>query len=899
MKPSLFLLLVLLAPVFSVAQVQVTALRVNQLVAPMGLDEAPRFSWQLSSARRSVRQSGCEIEVVLGKKSIWKSGTLATSESHLLAYGGPALQSDSRYQWRVRVRDDQNAWSPWSEWASFHTGLLQPGDWQAAWIGPGYEEPASRPSPLLRKAFRLKGKIQSATLFVTAQGLYEAHLNGQRVGDAWFTPGWTSYSKRIQYQAFDVTSLLTPGDNALGVMLGSGWFRGYLGWEDQKDNYGNSLGLLAQLEIVYADVTRSRVVSDGSWTSSTGEILSSEIYHGEHIDARRQQPGWTMPGFRETNWQPVALLATPAARIVGTDNGLIRRRETFRPQSIIHTASGKTIFDFGQNLVGYVEVTAKGQPGDSIVLRHVEVLDKNGEPYFESLRSARQKNVYVLAGTGKPETFHPHFSWQGFRYVVVESYPGMLNEEAFKAVALYSDMPLTGDFSCSDSLVNRLQQNIQWGQRGNFLDVPTDCPQRDERMGWTGDAQVFARTAAFNFDVAAFFGKWLEDVALDQRPDGAVPFVVPNVLGEQAAGSTGWGEAATVIPWTMYLAYGDKQVLEKQYASMAAWVDFMTGKSQNDLWNTGFHFGDWLFYSVNDDRMGTSAITDRAYIAQCFWAASTDIVAKSARLLGKNEDAARYEQLARRIREAFVKEYLTPNGATVSNTQTSYVLALQFDMVPEAMRPAMAQRLVNNIRSYENHLTTGFLGTPYLCHVLSRFGHTDVAYDLLMQKTYPSWLYPVTMGATTIWERWDGMKTDSTFQNPGMNSFNHYAYGAVGDWLYRVVAGIDTDEQQTGYRSIRFEPRPGGGLTRAEASLQSPYGLISSGWVIENGRFTLTLRVPPNTTAGLVLPPQAGSDVTESGLPLSQATGIKATGPGQYQLASGVYRFSTSWTPNP
>jgi len=443
-------------------------------------------------------------------------------------------------------------------------------------------------------------------------------------------------------------------------------------------------------------------------------------------------------------------------------------------------------------------------------------------------------------------------------------------------------------------LINQLHHNIQWGQRGNFLDVPTDCPQRDERLGWTGDAQAFSRTAAFNFGVNNFFAKWLKDLAADQV-NGGVPHVVPNVLGAGSIGSAGWADAATIIPWNMYLAYGDKKILEEQYESMKAWVGFMERNSTNSLWNKGFHFGDWLFYRPFDDNDGRAAVTDKYLIAQCFFAHSTELVIKTAKVLGNSTDIAKYTELQKNIKDAFAKEYLTPNGRLVSSTQTAYVLALNFDMLPESLRAQAAEKLVNNVKSYGNHLTTGFLGTPYLCHVLSRFGYTDVAYSLLMQETYPSWLYPVKMGATTIWERWDGIKPDSTFQTPGMNSFNHYAYGAIGDWMYRVVAGLDTDEEMPGYKKVRIKPHIGGKLTHAAATLHTYYGKLHSGWKLENGNLIMEVELPANTTATVFIPAASESSVKENGQSLSGNKEIQVLESGngyvQVMIGSGIYKF--------
>jgi alpha-L-rhamnosidase len=478
---------------------------------------------------------------------------------------------------------------------------------------------------------------------------------------------------------------------------------------------------------------------------------------------------------------------------------------------------------------------------------------------------------------------------------MVEGYPGEINPDNFTAVALYSDMQPTGTFTCSHPMLNQLQHNIQWGQRGNFLDVPTDCPQRDERLGWTGDAQAFSRTAAFNFGVNNFFAKWLHDVAADQRPDGLVPSVIPNVLGPNSGGSTGWADVCTILPWNMYLAYGDKRILQDQYKSMKAWIGYMQSQSKNDLWQTGFHYGDWLFYRPFDDNDGKSAVTDKYLIAQCFYAHSIQLVINTAKELGKTEDIAAYEDLLQKIKAAFVKEYLTPNGRLVSGTQTAYVLALQFDMLPEALRAQAAARLVENIKSYNNHLTTGFLGTPYLCHVLSRFGYTDIAYTLLLQKTYPSWLYPVKMGATTIWERWDGEKPDSTFQTPGMNSFNHYAYGAIGDWMYRVIAGLDTYVDGPGYKHIKIQPHTGGGLTHAAATLQTYYGTVSSSWTTNGSDLTMDVEIPANTSADIYLPASPESAITENGTALSARKDVQVTSSDdQYvvvKAGSGKYHF--------
>lgn len=880
------------------AQVTVSSLLTEGLVNPLGIDHAqPRFSWMLKGNQRGIQQSAYQIEVRAGStkgKIWWQSGTVASDSSVLVTYKGKPLVSGENYFWRVRVWDQQKKASAWSEWAYWHTGALEPGFWQAKWIGVASEE-AGRPSPILRKSFTTgKKKIRSAFAYITSLGMYEALLNGKRVGDAYLTPGWTSYDKRLQYQVYEVTGLLKAGENVAGVSLGSGWYRSAIGWAGQVDFYGKELALFFQLKITYSDGSTELIRSDENWKSSTAEIRYSEIYDGETIDANKKQPGWATAGFNEKGWAPVKIMPAYNKPLVATENEPVKKREVLKPVKFITTPAGEKVLDFGQNMVGLVQVKIQGNKGDTIKISHAEVLDKKGNFYTENLRTAKQLNQYVLSGNGI-ETFEPHFTWQGFRYIRIEGLKNDPNPSDYTAYALYSDMKQTGNFETSNPLINQLQKNIQWGQRGNFLDVPTDCPQRDERLGWTGDAQAFYRTATFNFDVRAFFAKWLKDLALDQNAEGAVPFVVPNVLGDGAVGSTGWADAATIIPWQQWVVYGDLRTLNQQYPSMQAWIKFMQSKSKNNLWNTGFHFGDWLFYRPDDDTDGRSAITDKYLIAQCFFAYSTQLTIQAAEVLGKTDDVEKYRALLNDIKKAFVNEYLTPNGRLVSSSQTAYVLALQFDMLPEHLRQQAADRLAENVKSYGNHLTTGFLGTPYLCNVLSRFGHEETAYTLLLQENYPSWLYPVKMGATTIWERWDGQKPDSSFQNAGMNSFNHYAYGAIGEWMYAYITGIRANPAHPGYKEFEIKPHPGGKLSYAKASLLTSYGLLETGWKEESDQLILDVTVPPNTSAVVYLKTSTAANITESGKALLGRTDLAPMGQQQgyipVRIGSGTYRF--------
>jgi alpha-L-rhamnosidase len=884
---------------------EVVALRVEYQENPVGIDvRLPRMGWQLRSGARGVVQSAYHVRVAenerdlrAGRRLVWDSGRVPSAESQHRAYAGPPLQSRRAYHWQVRVWDGEGNASPWSEPASWEMGLLDPGDWRASWIEAGLPEDAKTPLPLLRRAFTLRGQVRQARAYVTSHGLYELTLNGQRVGDQVLAPGWTSYNRRLQYQTYDVTKLLRRGANAVGAMVGNGWYRGQLAWEGHRNIYGDRLGLLLQIHVTYADGREEILASDAQWKAATGPVLSSEIYDGEIYDARLEKAGWAEPGYDDAAWSPVSLANHRKDHLVAPAGPPVRRTQELKPVKVFRTPGGDLVADMGQNMVGWVRLAAEGPAGKTITLRHVEVLDKSGNVYTANLRGAAQMARYTLAGRGR-EVFEPRFTFFGFRYVVVDGYPGELTPGALTGIVVHSDMRGTGAFETSNAMINQLQSNIVWGQKGNFVDVPTDCPQRDERLGWTGDAQVFARTAAFNMDVAGFFTKWLADVAADQMEDGRIPHVVPNVLGGSGSGrpggAAGWGDAAVIIPWTMYLTYGDVRVLERQYPSMARWVEFQRTRAGEDLvWDGDPHFGDWLAFASNaSDYPG--ATTGKDLVATAFFAHSTDLMSRIAGILGKEDDASRYRELLSKIKEAFVHEFVTSTARVGENTQTAYVLALHFDLLPENMRERAAARLAGDVRT-RGHLTTGFLGTPYLCHVLTRYGYLDLAYHLLNRKEYPSWLYPVTQGATTIWERWDGLKPDGTFQDPGMNSFNHYAYGAIGDWMYRVVAGVEIDPAAPAYRHVVIRPRPGGGFTRASAAHETLYGRVASAWETTAAGLELHVTVPPNARATVWVPAASASLVTEDGKPLATGAGIAAVRQDGaavvVEVGSGEYRF--------
>ena len=888
------------------APVALSNLRCEYKVNPLGIDVLrPRLSWQITAEVRGVVQTAYHVRVAaseaeLASDPIWDTGRIESDQSIHVVYEGPSLESGQRYYWQVRVWDGDGSISDWSTPAFWEMGLLDASDWQASWIGPGWDEDVTvpQPVPMLRKTFAVDGNVQSARAYVSALGLYEVELNGRKVGDEVFTPGWTSYDTRIQYQTYDVTDLLQQGENAVGAMLGDGWYRGHMTWSMSRNTYGEDLALLLQLQITYTDGRKQTVSSDASWKAATGPIRRSDLYNGEHYDARLEKPGWSAASYDDSEWTGTRLIEHGKDVLIAPAGPPVRKVEEIKPIAVLSTPAGETVFDMGQNMVGWVRLKVNGNAGSTVTLRHAEVLDKDGNFYTDNLRAAEQTVRYTLKGGGE-EAYEPRFTFMGFRYVAVDGLSGEPSLEDLTGIVVHSDMTPTGSFETSNPLINQLQHNIVWGQKGNFLDVPTDCPQRDERLGWTGDAQVFARTAAFNMDVAGFFTKWLGDLAADQLPNGSIPFVIPDVLtrgSDTGGGATGWADAGIVVPWTLYLVYGDTRILETQYESMKAWISYMRSRAGDDLiWDGDFHFGDWLAYATNlSDYPG--ATTDKDLIATAYFAYSTSLVQRIASILGEEDDATRYAGLAGDVIAAFRREFITANGRVGSNTQTAYALALSFGLMPEGQEAQAAERLVRDVRSFRNHLTTGFLGTPLLSHSLSDHRHLDVAYDLLNQVTYPSWLYPITRGATTIWERWDGIKPDSSFQDAGMNSFNHYAYGAIGEWLYRVVAGLEIDPDESGYKHVIIQPQPGGGLTSARAELNTMYGPTVSAWEIEDGHVQLEATVPPNTHATVRLPGATLAQVTESGQALSADGGItrfyQDEGAVIVEVGSGRYRFA-------
>lgn len=882
-------------------------LRCEHMIDPCGIGTgAPRLSWVISSGERNQVQTAYQVlvasrpELLTEKKADrWNSGKVMSPQSVLVPYQGEALSSRDLCWWKVRIWDRDGKSSSWSQAARFEIGLLSQDDWEAAWIRPDttFKE-YSYPSPMLRRDFSLQKQVRGARLYVSALGLYRASINGKKAGNLVLTPGWTSYKHRVQYQTYDVTNLLNNGNNTLGIMLGNGWYRAFRDPTLQDpENPRYVLAARAQLEVTFTDGSRKVIPSDNSWKASTGPILLSEIYNGEVYDARLEKPGWDRPGYNDSGWTGCQAFDPQKGVMAAVSSPPMRRMEEVSPVGVLVTPEGDTVIDMGQNMVGWVRFRVNCPRGTRIRLRHAEVLDKDGNFYTKNLRQAAQKIVYTCRGGGE-ETYEPFFTYQGFRYVAVSGYPGKVDKNMFTGVVVYSDLEPAGEFSCNDSLINQLQHNIVWGQKSNFLDVPTDCPQRDERLGWTGDAEVFAPTACFNMDCAAFYTKWLADLALEQEKDGRVPSVIPKV--RSSAGASGWADAAVIVPWTVYRQYGDAGILEKQYPSMKAWVEYMRQKAGDRyLWTPeSWHYGDWLaFATTRSDYPG--ATTDKDLLANAYFYHSTDLLRQAATVLGYEDEAEEYGQLMQNIKAAFGNEYLTPNGRLSSNTQTAYVVALSFGLIPGDLEANSAARLAADVNRF-GHLTTGFLGTPELLQVLTRYGYLDEAYMLLYRKKYPSWLYPVTMGATTIWERWDGIKPDGSFQDPHMNSFNHYAYGAVGKWLYSEVAGIGMDPEVPGYKKILIMPHPGDGMNDVKASHMSPYGMISSSWKAGKGQFMLEVNIPVNTTAEIFVP-STGDALMEGGKEMTGVEHVDSPGTDYHFLrvtaGSGRYIFTSPYKP--
>jgi alpha-L-rhamnosidase len=949
-------------------------LRCEYLAEPLAIDAAqPRLSWEMRDARRGAKQTAYQIlvasapeKLVRNEGDLWDSGRVASDRSTQVVYAGKPLRSRMQCHWKLRIWDADGKSSVWSEPAGWSMGLLTAADWKTQWIGgPRPKQLANKaiylPAVYLRKPFTLTGVPQRAVVYATAAGLDELHLNGKRVGNDFFTPGWTNYDKRIFYQAYDVTSLLRSGENVIGTILGDGWYGLHHGGRGR-------LALLAQLHVEYADGSRQIIASDPSWkATSDGPIRMSDMYQGETYDARKEMPGWDAPGFNDAAWVPattnpfytvaewrdvtqevsggvrdgvldivaanerfggdpaygtpkllrvtyslgdtqqqgeavegqtlhIAAAGKPlviekaeygaevgppmiaAAVRQGHPGSPVRKTQELKPIRLTEPKPGKWTFDLGQNFSGWVRLKVKGPAGTTVVLRFAEMLNPDGTVYTTNLRAAKSTDTYVLRGEGE-EVWEPRFTFHGFQYVEVSGLPAKPSEDSVVGVVLNSDAPLTSSFECSNPMLNRLFQNIVWGQRSNYLEIPTDCPQRDERMGWSGDAQAFIGTATYNMDVAPFFTAWLRTYEDCQSAEGAFADIAPVGGGV----SPGWGDAGVICPWTIYRVYGDQRMLQERYRGMTRWIEWLE-KHSKDCVRPDEGYGDWL---------NVQAEMPKDVIATAFFAYSTSLMEKAARALGKDDDAARFRTLLDRIKAAFNRAFVGADGLIKGDTQTTYLMALGFDLLPPEKRPMAVNRLVELIEQRKTHLSTGFLGVNLLLPVLTQIGRADLAYTLLQNETYPSWGYPVKHGATTIWERWDGWTEQKGFQDPGMNSFNHYAYGSCGQWMFSTMAGIDTDGP--GYQRIIIRPRLGGGISFVKAAYDSIHGPIAVDWRQDASGLKLNVTIPANTTATVYVPAKDAASVSEGGKPAGEAPNVKflrlADGAAVYQVDAGSYEF--------
>src|SRR3954447_14519246 len=755
---------------------------------------------------------------------------------------------------------DDSSWTPAKELAPYGGG---------PW-GANVSLPAA-PSPYLRKDFTADKAIQSARLYVSALGLYEVHINGQKVGDQVLAPGWTEYSKRVPSDTYDVTNLVKQGDNAIGAILAGGWYSTRL---QGGKVWGASPALLAQLRITYTDGTTSRVTTDNTWSAGDGGVRASGIYDGESYDARFDHAGWDQPGF--TGGWNSAVERNETMAVEPSQAPPIKVIDTLQPKKVTTPTQGTTIYDLGQNFAGWARITAHGAAGTQIRLRFGEILNNDGTLYTANLRSAQQTDTYTLKGSGE-ETYEAHFTYHGFRYVEVTG--GSVDSLEGRVVS--SDLPEFGSFTSDNPLVNQIQTAIRWGQRSNFLGVPSDASQRDERLGWTGDIQAFASTGAFNGDTSGFLGQWLQTLRDSQDSNGAFPDVAP--VSGAGEGSAGWGDAGTVVPFALYEHYGDPRILQASYDSMKRWIAYLQANSSG-LIRPNSGYGDWL---ATDN-------TALDFIGTAFFAYSTDLTRQAATILGNDADAATYASLYQQIKSAFVNRWVRADGTVGTGSQTSYVLALKFGLVPDNLKAQAFKRLADDVASRGNHLSTGFLGTPFLLNVLQDGGRGDLAYKVLTQDTYPSWGYMFSKGGTTIWERWDGIRPDGTLEDAGMNSFNHYGLGSIGDWLYDYVGGLAPAEP--GYKTILVKPAVGPELKSASSSVKTAFGRATSAWSRDDaGRLKITVDVPVNARAEVHVPVADGQQVLESGKPAAEQPGVSykgtTAGDAVYEVGSGSYQF--------
>lgn len=919
-------------------------LRCEYLTAPLGIDaRKPRLSWVVRDARRGALQTAYRVLVADSPRALdhddgnlWDSGRVASDQSIQIEYAGKPLLARQRAWWKVRTwtsaaagdnRADAVSESGWSAAATWTMGLLEPADWgEARWIGDATPAPAGGfdplPAPLLRRAFDERSigkggrdapaKIERATLYVSALGLYQACLNDRSIGERELAPEWTDYNQRVQYQTYDVTPLMQAGPNVLAVTLADGWYAGKIGLTGIVPNgppravYARQPRLLARLEIERADGSRDTIVTDEQWkTSLRGPVRVGDLLDGETYDARLEQPGWCAPGFDDSGWSAAAVAAPqPAPRLVAQPNQPIRVTRDLTPVALTEPAPGLYVYDLGQNMVGRCRLKLQAPAGTTITLRHAEVLNPDGTLYVTNLRGAAQTDRYIALGRDSGEVFEPRFTYHGFRFVEVSGLPGKPALDALVGRVFNSDSPEVGRFESSDPRLNRLMQNILWTQRANLMSTPTDCPQRDERLGWTGDILAFAQTACFNMDMSAFLSKWIPDLRDAQARDGRYPDFAPHPFDPNArfSGVPAWGDAGVFVPWRQWVNYADRRMLAEHLDSMIRWIEYIHAQNPDLLWKKarGNDYGDWL----NADTLklegwpAKGAEMPKEVFATAFFCKSTELVGRMAALAGRADVAKKHAELATQIKAAFNRAYVSPDGRITGDTQAGYAIALHFDLLPDALRGAAAGHMVAAFKTYNGQISTGFHSTICLMNELTRCGRTDEAYRLLNNRSMPSWGYAIDHGATTIWERWDGYVEGRGFQDPGMNSFSHYAIGSVGEWIWRTVVGINPDEAEPAYKQFTLRPEPGGGLDWVRGEYDSIHGTIRSAWKRDGADWIYEFTVPANTTATVILRARAPAAVREGAVPAADAPAVQFVAARsdtvELRIGSGSYRFTVS-----
>jgi len=919
MKPLFFLFACNMA--MPAAVPNTTDLRCEYLANPLAISTTkPRFSWKLAAALptdRDLRQSAYEIQVAekpgaFDTENLWSTGKVVSSATNQIEYAGKPLASRNRAFWRVRVWGIDGEASAWSEPASMGVGLLESKDWSALWISSEDEHSFTTkdnvqnfindpkrgiltvtPAKYFRKEFESQ-VIVRATIHATALGVYSLELNGQRVSDELLAPGWSAYQRRIHSQTYDVTRLVRAGKNAIGATLADGWYAGYVAYGlftgqeglipglDGRNYYGTSTAVRVQLELEMADGSRKTIATDPTWKTSLGPITESDILMGESYDARKELGAWTTAGYDDSKWE-LAVSKTGSDSKVEPHPGVpVRAIEEMPAKTVREHKPGVFIFDLGQNISGVIRLKVKGKAGDKVTIRYAEVLHNDGRLSTENLRCARAVDSYILKGDPEGETWTPAFTYHGFQYVELTGFPGTPGLDAVTGIVIHSDVTYHGSFECSDPMLNRLYQNMVWTQRANFFEMPTDCPQRDERMGWTGDAQIYVRAATFNADIASFYTKWLRDLNDDAWDYGAYAAYAPRPLARpNEHHAAGWMDAGVICPWTIWQVYGDTRVIAEHWRKMNDFMDWRIARDPQLKGGTDdCAFGDWL--AVGNVK------TPIPFIDLAYHAYDAKLMAEMAAAIGQQKDAAKYRALATKVSSAFQKAYLKNDGKLAVHNQTAYAMALFFDLIPAEQRAAAAGNLAALVKENGNKMSTGFLGTRPLLPALSATGHHDLAGILMQQREYPSWGYEVDNGATTIWERWNSYIKGSGVHEPSMNSFSHYAFGAVCEWMMGELAGID--RAAPGFDRIKIAPRPTGTITRAAASMETRHGKLACSWKIEGGNFLAEIIIPPNTTAEVTLPVTGA--IQEGGAPASGRPGIGGIKGNQFNLGSGIYHFS-------